>query len=270
MSFAPVVPMGGIAGWGFLKRTLAAQKEAFAAAPEVKRDETYFREKIGSIATAEALVADRRLLGVALSAFGLDADINNRYFIRKVLEDGTLQADALANKLADKRYEKLADAFGFALGAPNTQISGFADKILAQSATQRFETAVGTQNDSLRLALNAERELETLAGKATSDRTKWFTVLGSAPLRKVFETAFGLPASFASIDLDQQVATLQAKAEAAFGDNSIAQFAGSAVTEQLVRRFLIRADAGGATATSPALRLLQASGGTSTLLSLIR
>ena len=151
MSFAPVVPFGGVAGWTFLKRTLPSQRAAFEAAPANQRDEAYFREKIGKITTAEALVSDRRLLKVALGAFGLEADINNRYFIRKVLEEGTLNADALANKLANKQYEKLSAAFGFALGAASTQISGFADKILAQYDARQFETAVGAQNDDMRL-----------------------------------------------------------------------------------------------------------------------
>ena len=33
MSFAPIVPFGGYAGWSFLQRTLPAQKHAFEAAP---------------------------------------------------------------------------------------------------------------------------------------------------------------------------------------------------------------------------------------------
>lgn len=269
MSFAPVVPFGGVAGWTFLKRTLSSQKAAFEAAPANQRDEAYFREKIGKITTAEALVSDRRLLKVALGAFGLEADINNRYFIRKVLEEGTLSADALANKLANKQYEKLSAAFGFALGAASTQISGFADKILAQYDARQFETAVGAQNDDMRLALNAERELSTLAASKTSETAKWYTVLGSAPLRKVFESAFGLPTSFASIDLDQQVATLRAKAGAAFGNEGVAQFADPAKTELLIRRFLIRSESAAQAASSPALQLLQNSARPSSLLSLL-
>lgn len=269
MSFAPVVPSGGITGWIFLKRTMPAQQAAQNALPSSRRDEAYFREKIGKVTSAEDLIADRRLLSVSLGTFGLEADINNKYFIRKVLEGGTLDAASLANKLADKQYLKLAAAFGFDLGTPNTQISGFADSILSQYATRRFETAVGAQRDDMRLALNAERELKTLAGSTSSDRTKWYGVLGSAPLRKVFETALGLPAAFASINLDQQVTVMKAKTDALFGEESLAQFADPAKTELLIRRFLMRSDAAGP-ATSPALQLLQASGRGSGLLSLLR
>lgn len=47
--------------------------------PKIRNDEAYFRAKIGSVKTAEQLVSDRRLLKVALGAFGLEADINNRF-----------------------------------------------------------------------------------------------------------------------------------------------------------------------------------------------
>ena len=54
--------------------------------------------------------ADVRVAADALGAFGLDGDINNRFFIRKVLEGGTLTAGALATKLTDKRYAQMSAA----------------------------------------------------------------------------------------------------------------------------------------------------------------
>ena len=113
MSFQPTIPLGGVAGWTFLKRTLATQKSAHAASSQLDREAIYFREKIGTIKTAEDLVADRRLLRVALGAFGLSGDLNNRFFIRKVLESSALDTKSLANKLSDKRYGELSPAFGF-------------------------------------------------------------------------------------------------------------------------------------------------------------
>lgn len=243
MSFAPVIPLGGYAGWTFLKRTMAAQKTAFQANPATQRDEDYFRQKIGSVHTAEALVSDRRLLKVALGAHGLDADLGNKFFIRKVLEDGTLKTGALANRLADKQYAALSSAFGFGdYNTPRTQLSDFADTILADYRTRQFEAAVGEGNSDMRLALNAERELASLAGKSLSEDGKWFTILGSKALRTVFETAFGLPASFGAIDLDQQVSTMKVKAAALMGDSGVNQFAESAQVEKLLRRFLVRSE----------------------------
>jgi len=76
MSFTPVIPMTGYAGWAFLSRTLERQQESFVESGTVKRAAEYFRENIGKATTAEALVGDRRLLEVALGAFGLEDDIN--------------------------------------------------------------------------------------------------------------------------------------------------------------------------------------------------
>jgi Protein of unknown function (DUF1217) len=263
MSFSPVVPFGGYTGWSFLQRTVSSQKTAFEADPALARDEAYFRDKIGSIRTAEALVADRRLLSVALGAYGLDNDINNKAFIRKVLDEGTLKEGTLANRLADKQYAAMSAAFGFDLSVPRTQVSTFADKILTAYKTRKFETAVGDQNNDMRLAMNARRELETLSKKSSSDTTKWLTILGNAPLRQVFEKAFGLPATFVTVDLDKQVATLRARAEKALGKVEVAQFTDPKQVEKLLRQFLIRSDGGGAasSASSSALQILQSGGG---------
>ena len=81
MSFQPVIPAAGLAGWRFLERTYDAQFSAFNAAPELVRDTDYFAANITTVSSAEDLVSDRRLLRVALGAFGLENDIDNRFFI---------------------------------------------------------------------------------------------------------------------------------------------------------------------------------------------
>lgn len=244
MTFTPVLPIGGYAGWAFLKRTLPAQTKAFEAQASVKREDTYFRENIGKINSAEELVNDPRLLRVALGAFGLEGDIANKFFIRKVLEDGTLTTTALANRLTDKQYVKLSNAFGFGLpgATPLTKVSDFADSILKDYKERKFSIAVGGQSDDLRLALNVERELPQLAASSAGDLAKWYTVLGNAPLRRVFEKSFGLPASFAAIDIDKQVETLKDRVQSQFGSDSIEQFKTPETMEKLVRLFLIRSE----------------------------
>ncbi|WP_338053568.1 DUF1217 domain-containing protein [Pseudorhodobacter ferrugineus] len=241
---------------------MPAQKEAFQAAPTLARDEDYFRAKIGSVKTAEALVSDRRLLTVALGAYGLEADIDNRYFIKKVLEEGTLDSGALANRLADKQYRAFSSGFGFGdYAIPSTQLSDFADKTLEAYRARQFEAAVGEKDENMRLALNAERELKTLSARDVSNDTKWFTIMGSGPLRKVFEGALGLPSRFSSIDLDQQLATLKDKASQSFGSAEVSQFSDLKKVDELVRKFLVRSEAlASFSATSPgaiALTLLQ-------------
>ena len=246
MSFAPVIPFSGYAGWSFLTRTRSAQEEAFSGRTDMKRDEAYFRERIASVRTAEDLVADRRLLSVALGAFGLSDDIDNKYFIKRVLADGTINSDAMANRLSDKRYLELSKAFGFGdFAVPRSQLSDFADKLLADYRITRFEEAVGDQNDQLRLALNAERELSELASRNLSGDGKWLTALGSAPLREVLQTAFGLPASFSQIDLDKQITVLKDRVERYLGDSDISQFHESENVQKVVRLYLLRSQTEG-------------------------
>ncbi len=241
--FQPVVPFGGFSGWSFLNRTLDNQKEAFANSSEISREVNYFKENVSKIQTAEDLVADRRLLKVALESFGLGEDINNKFFIRKVLEDGTSADDALANRLSDKRYLEFSQAFGFGdLPVPNTVLSDFGTKITSAFKERRFEAAIGDQNEDFRLALGIGRDLTDIAGKDLSEDTLWFTVMGNPPLRKVFETAFNLPQSFGALDLDKQLETFKGKARSAFGDSGIKQFTSTEKLGDLTRLFLLRAD----------------------------
>lgn len=262
MSFQPVLPLSGYSGWGFLKRTMVRQQAVQQALPAHKRDEAYFRDRIGKADTAEKLVNDKRLLRIALTAFGLEGDVNSKAFIQKILEGGTLKEGSLANKLADKQYQKFSAAFGYGdFSVPRTKISTFPDEILAQFQARSFETAVGAQNNTFRLAMNAEREIPALGAKTTSETAKWYTLLGNAPLRDVMQTALGLPKSFSSIDIDQQVSVLKTRTEAVFGSANISQFTDAPKMEALVRRFLVQselqAQAGANSPAATALVLLR-------------
>ncbi|PIE12424.1 MAG: flagellar protein [Rhodobacterales bacterium] len=242
MAFQPVIPLSGLVGWKFLERTHDRQTEAFNSSSDVVRDTDYFAGNIGDINTAEELVSDRRLLRVALGAFGLQDDIDNKFFIRKVLEEGVIDTTSLANKMSDDRYHGLAEAFGFGdFDVPNTKMSTFPGEIVELYRARSFEVAVGEQDETLRFALNAKRELAEIANDSASDDTKWYTIMGNAPLRQVFETALGLPSSFAQLDLDQQLEVFRDKATAQFGDGEVSQFSTDAAVESLVQRYLVRA-----------------------------
>jgi len=259
MSFQPQIPLSGIAGWRFLQRTEASQQAAFAKGPELRRDVAYFEEKIGTITSAAELVADFRLFKVALGAFGLEGEIDKRAFLRKVLEEGTLDPAAFANRLTNPAFGALAEAFGFGNpGGARTADAGFAAKITAAYKTRAFEGAVGEANNSMRLAMNFRREIAELAA---GEGASWYKVLGSKPLREVFEKAYGLPVQFGQIDIDRQRDTLRDKTSALFGKDNLAAFQDPAAVEKIINRFLARAQVEeGISATTPgagALTLLQ-------------
>ena len=104
----------------------------------------------------------------------------------------------------------------------------------------------------MRLAMNFRREVAALAAQG-EDGASWYNVLGSKPLRQVFEKAFGLPASFARIDIDRQRDILADKADALFGADTLAAFRDPAAIEKVINRFLARAQIeAGPSGNSPA------------------
>ncbi len=242
MTYQPVVPVTGNPGWTFLKTTREDQQRAFDNSSGVKINTDYFSENISSVSSAEELVSDRRLLSVALGAFGLDDDINNKFFVQKVLDDGTLNEEAFANRLSDKRYFALAETFGFDLSPPKTALSDFAEKIVEQYRVRQFEAAVGNQDENLRLALGLSRDIAELAEQSLSEEAAWFTIMGNPPMRRVFEAALGLPSQIAAVDIDRQLSEFREKAQTLFGASNPADFAAPDLQEKLVRNFLFRTE----------------------------
>lgn len=123
MGYQPIIPLSGISGWRFLQRTSEKQQAAFEKSADLARDMAYFRENIASVKTAEDLVADRRLLNVALTAFGLEGEIKKKAFIRKALEEGTGDG-SMAARMTDKAWKNFSAAFGFGDGGqrPETPV----------------------------------------------------------------------------------------------------------------------------------------------------
>lgn len=239
--FQPVIPIGGLGGWRFLQQTYDSQFKAFTQSAQLQRDSEYFRENIGSIETAEQLVADRRLLTVALGAFGLQDDINSRYFIRKILEEGTVNDDALANRFSDPRYKEMSQAFGFGPGEfLKVGEPVFAEAIIDRFERIEFEVAAGQQNEAMRFALYAERQMGELAQSDMSNDAKWFTLMGEPPLRNLFEKAFNLPSAFGQIDIDQQLGVLKDRANKEFGSDDLSIFADPARVQDLITKFVVR------------------------------
>ena len=240
------MPLGGYAGWTLLNRTIDKQLETFAKNPVNDRDIQHFRENIGVIVSAEELVSDYQLLRVSLGAFGLQDDLPNRAFIRKVLEEGTTNNEAFVNRLADKRYREFSEAFGFGeVALPKTLLPGFADDILSRFQRVEFEVAVGEQNEEMRLALNIERQLPELAADIEGEEdfdTAWLSIMGNPPLRAAMETALGLPTSIGAVDIDQQLEAFRDKSKVIFGTDDLRQIVSEeGGIENVIKNYLGRA-----------------------------
>ncbi|MCV3269897.1 DUF1217 domain-containing protein [Roseobacter sinensis] len=162
--FTPIIPSSGLTGWRFLQRTYDSQLANFSNSAQITRNTEYFLENIGKVTSAEELTSDRRLLEVALGAFGIQDDIDNRFFIRKILEEGTTANDSLANRFSDNRYKEFSAAFGLGPGETRQIGSeGFAENMVARFQANSFEVSTGQQDETMRIALYAQRVLVDLA-----------------------------------------------------------------------------------------------------------
>lgn len=261
MTYQVTIPVGGYAGWKFLERTMDVQEDVLAKSPAMSREVEYFNKNIGKVTSAKALVEDHTLLKVALGAYGLGEDLPNKAFILKVLEEGSRDETAFANRLTDKRYLAFTKAFGFENTVPNTKNQDFSKSIIDAFRRNEFEVSVGTQDEDLRMGLTVDRELAEIANGEQSPNAKWFLVMGNPPLREVFETAFNLPQSFGALDLDRQLEVLKEKSARVFDTPEVSSFATKENRENLIKRFMINAQVQRASeafnSQSAALTLLQ-------------
>lgn len=238
MTFSVTLPSSGLVGWRFLTQTYDRQLDTLSQSSVIKRDVDYFRSHIGQAQTAQDLVSDRRLLKVALGAFGLQDDINNKAFIRTLLDSDPSDTKSLVNRISDARYKDFVKSFGFNTPfGPKTATRGFANGIIDRYHVQSFESSVGEQSVEMRLALTAKREISEIANEDASENTKWFKVLGKAPLRSFLETTFGLPKDFGKIDLDQQVRVMKSKAQSSFGVKEFRDLAQADIQSKMIDRF---------------------------------
>jgi len=241
MAFQPIIVGTGLVAWRNLQRSLPQQLELFANSAEQKRLVDRFETNASSLTSADAVVSDRQILTVALGAYGLQDDIKNRYFVKRILDEGTSSPEALANRMSDSRYQRLAADFALdGLSRAVGVLPSKAQSITESYVEQAFSVAVGDRNESLRLALNANSEMSRIASRAVSDDAKWFLVMGNPPLRSVVEKALGLPTSFGQLDIDQQLSVFRAKSATAFGTSEIEGLAESETKAKLIDRFLLK------------------------------
>lgn len=258
MTFTPYIPTQGIAGWNFLQSTYDRQFDAFTQSGTLQNDTDYFLENIGNVQSSDDLLNDRRLLQVAVKAFGLEEEIDYRALLQRVLNEGTAASDALANTMDDARYVEFSNAFGFGSG----QSLLTADKTAMQDVvdafhTASFEEAVGTQDETMRTALFARRSFPEILGDTLEDdgvvtdvkdsavndflskigalneeeeeeaqtiEEKWSEMLDRDVLVSFFDTTLEMSNNVLILDDDEKIEAYIDAAEATFGSADPAIF----------------------------------------------
>lgn len=161
-STTPVIP--GIAGLGnlpanaayqsIIKKGEAKQLAAVAAAPQVAKEEAYFKAAIGRMDSVDDLLKDRRALTYLLTSYGLGSEVNKAGIIKKVLTEDPSQKRAVVNSLADSRWRTLAvdlDTYNSGLGKLKGDITKdtFSASTIGNRYLQVFQQdALGTITNS--------------------------------------------------------------------------------------------------------------------------
>jgi len=240
MTFQPVIPLSGLAGWNFLQETYDSQLETFSGSPQIGRDIEYFKEKFAQPLAVEDFLSDPRLRRVSLTAFGLSGEEWKTGYIRNVLEEVQDPESTFLQRLNNTQYTNFAEAFEPAKGQINL-LSAEIDTIASRYAAESFELAVGQQNDSMRLALNYRDGISDVVTEESSDEAVLFKLLGSEPIRAVLDTALAIPSDLAQLDIDRQAEYLDDRLKSQFGINSVQDLKDPEVVDQVLKRFQILA-----------------------------
>ena len=174
----------------------------------VKNETNYYLANIVKIKSVDELMANTRVLTYAMAAYGLDSATENMDYIEEILDGGTRDPASPANLATNKAYAAFVAAFDFeGLGETATTRSLAQQPAVDKFLRQTLEQDAGKQNEGVRLALYFERKGPEL--------TDFYQVLADPALAKVIRTSLGLPASFASADIDKQVQLFESRLDIA-------------------------------------------------------
>ena len=240
MTFQPVLPLSGFAGWNFLQETYDKQLETYSASPQIQRDIDYFKEKFAQPISVEDFVTDPRLRRISLTAFGLNGEEWKTGYMRNILEQVQEPDSTVLQRLNNPQYTSFAEALEPANGQINL-ITSEIDTIAARYAAESFELAVGQQDDTRRLSLNYQDGIGELVTEGSTDEAVLFKLLGSTPIRTVLETALGIPADISQLDVDRQAEFLDDRLKSQFGINSVQDLKSPEVVDQVLQRYQILA-----------------------------
>lgn len=195
--------ISAIAAWRTYERDQVAARQAFLDRSDVQTALDDFKKGAAKLETVDDLLEDRDTFQFLLTAFGLDADVNNPGKVRRVIESDPDDINSFANRLADSRYGELAkflDTVEF--GVKNLQISNKQTEIIDKYLTVQFERTLGAQNTAARDALFFLRRINSVGST--------FEILGDSALRAIVTDALNLPPQIANQSVEKQASLIEA------------------------------------------------------------
>ncbi|MDI3559828.1 DUF1217 domain-containing protein [Bradyrhizobium sp. Arg816] len=169
------------------------------------KDATAYQEAIAGIDSVSELLANRPMVDFILLAKGLDPKKVSNEFLKKIFASDLSNPKSFANTQSDPRFADIVSSFNFdskgnvaRLPMMGPQKRDQFRETQANYLQQSLEQQQGDTNPGVRLALYFQRKAG--AGEITSA----YDILADKALSEVFRTAFDLPDSMASMQIDQQ------------------------------------------------------------------
>ncbi len=236
------------------KTKFASSTEQPALRAQAEKDAVYYRNAIADVGSVTELLKDRKMVDILLVSKGLDPAKVTTDYLRKIFSSDLTDARSFANTEKDPRFAEIAASFNFDKQGNVARLAQIGpqkrDQLLETQNSylqQNLETQQGDANPGVRLALYFQRK----AGDVTSA----YDILADKALAEVFRTTYGLPDSVGSMGVDQQAKVVEKYL-------NLKDLTDPAKLEKLLNRFSVMYDLkNGSSTVSPALAILQGSGG---------
>lgn len=181
-----------------------AALDRFRKDPMVRREVDAFRERISKLDSVEGLFKDFKLMSFVLTASNLGEEAQYPGRAKRILGERADDANALMNRLTDKRWKSAAEALKLGETGVATIKSKEAVDQLAESYVKiKYEEKLGQQN----MAVPYARAFLDKIGKVEN----YYDILGDRVLRDVVTTTLGIPKELAFQEVESQAAALQSR-----------------------------------------------------------
>jgi len=218
-----------IVAWRQLEKSGDAIQARFNKQTTVQQKIAAAEKIVDKAKTVDELLNNRRFMEFALSAYGLESEIDKKGLLARVLKSDLDDKQSLANRVNDGRFLELARALQFkTLGTTNIKTPAVFEALKQRYLKNEFEKAQGEQSPGLREALYFKQNIAA-AG------TNPYNVLGDRVLREVVTKTLGIPREFAVQGIETQASTLARKVD-------LSKFKDKVFVDKFIQRYLNTVD----------------------------
>lgn len=217
----------------------STEYQKFRERSDVQLEAVYYKENIDNVKTVDDLFDSKnhRLLKFILNSYGLAGEEQYPGKIRKILESDLGDANSLANRFQDPRYQQLAKDLSLPFaGVVKLKLGSTTQDMVTRYERLSYERHLDEQAPGVRAAIEFARRIK--------DVSMTVQLLGDAVLREVVTVANNIPKELAYQEVDSQVTALEKRVDV----KALKEDKGE--VEKLVIRYLTFKDSGGSGAGS--------------------